>query len=354
MTFDPAPSDILDHLGNAVLVFDCALHLTFINPAGEMLLEISARQALGLDATALFSNLGQKVQANLERTIASGATLVERFLPLQLSVRELVIHCTMTPWFDGHQVRAVIMELENVAHYEQLSRDEYWLIQQNTVHQLLRSLAHEIKNPLGGLRGAAQLLSAELPDQALHEYTEVIIAEADRLQSLIDRLLTPYQAPVKTELNIHQVLERVRQLLEAEYTGLHFNCDYDPSLPRLFGDPDQLIQAILNIARNAAQALEGNGKITLRTRIQRQFTIRQHPYRLVVRIDIIDHGPGVPEPLRDRIFYPLVTSRADGTGLGLSIAQSLVHRNDGLIEYDSKPGQTVFSIYFPVENDAHA
>ncbi|MBN2700917.1 MAG: PAS domain-containing sensor histidine kinase, partial [Methylothermaceae bacterium] len=225
-----------------------------------------------------------------------------------------------------------------------------WLAQQNVVHQLLRGLAHEIKTPLGGLRGAAQLLATELTDPALSEYTDVIIAEADRLKALIDRLLAPNQPPRMIELNIHQILERVSQVLAAEYPTLAFRRDYDPSLPPIHGDPDQLIQAFLNIARNAAQALEGDGEITLRTRIKRRVTIRQQHHRQAVRIDIIDAGPGIAPELLDQIFYPMITSRPDGTGLGLSIAQTLVTRHGGMIECQSQPGRTCFSIYLPLEN----
>ena len=344
---------ILDHLGSAVLVFDLEKQLIFINPAGEMLFEISARQAHKIRAQHLFSQQGEKICQDLERTIKSGVTLVERYLPLNFTDRERIVHCTMTPLFKDEQVNSVVMEVEDNPHYQQLSRDEHWLTQQNAVQQLLRGLAHEIKNPLGGLRGAAQLLRAELGSRELKEYTDIIISEADRLQTLIDRLLVPHQAPQKAKLNIHQILERVRQLLEAEFPKLTFCCDYDPSLPPVLGDRDQLIQATLNIVRNAAQALKGEGEITLRTRIHRQLTIRQTFHRLVLRIDVIDQGPGIDAELKEQIFYPLVTGRAEGTGLGLSIAQSLISRHDGLIECQCESGQTVFSIYLPVESADH-
>ncbi|WP_022949672.1 nitrogen regulation protein NR(II) [Methylohalobius crimeensis] len=347
---EPLHQRILEHLGNAVLLFDRTQHLRYLNPAGEMLLAISARQSLGLPASALFGPQGEKFAGDLAHTIRSGSPRVERNLPLHLPGRILPVHCAMTPLFQDEQVDAVVMEIEDVERYQQLSRDERWLAQQNVVHQLLRGLAHEIKNPLGGLRGAAQLLATEVTDPALSEYTDVIIAEADRLKALIDRLLAPNQPPRMIELNIHQILERVSQVLAAEYPTLAFRRDYDPSLPPIHGDPDQLIQAFLNIARNAAQALEGDGEITLRTRIKRRVTIRQQHHRQAVRIDIIDAGPGIAPELLDQIFYPMITSRPDGTGLGLSIAQTLVTRHGGMIECQSQPGRTCFSIYLPLEN----
>jgi len=341
---------ILEHLGNAVLLFDCHKQLRYLNPAGEMLLAISAQKALGMEAEAILNARHGKFSTDLKDTITSGAPRVERNMSLVTGGHSITVHCTMTPMFEGEHVCSVIVQIEEVEHFQQLSRDERWLAQQNAVHQLLRGLAHEIKNPLGGLRGAAQLLSSELHDPELLEYTSVIIAEADRLRALIDRLLAPDQPPRKSKLNIHLVLERVRQVLEAEYPHLRFLCDYDPSLPPLYGDHDQLIQAFLNITRNAAQALEGNGEITLRTRIERRVTIRQRSYRLVLRIDVIDKGPGIPEELLEQIFYPMVTDRAEGTGLGLSIAQTLISRHSGMIECQSQPGQTCFTIYLPLES----
>jgi len=341
---------ILEHLGNGVLLFDRSQRLRYLNPAGEMLLATSAHKALNQKARDLFPSLGDKITADLNHTISSCAPRVERHLPLRQGSRTMLVHCAMTPLLEGEEVEAVIMEIEPVENYYQLSRDAQLQAQQEAINQLLRGLAHEIKNPLGGLRGAAQLLADELPDTELREYTTVIINEADRLRTLIDRMIAPDQPLRLSELNIHQVLEHVRQLLLAEYPKLTIHCDYDPSLPSIHGDPDQLIQAFLNIGRNAAQALEGEGSITLRSRIQRRVTIRQHLHRMVVRIDIIDRGPGIPAQLLEQIFYPMVTGRPGGTGLGLSIAQALVNRHGGLIECTSRPGHTCFSVYLPLEN----
>jgi two-component system nitrogen regulation sensor histidine kinase GlnL len=215
---------------------------------------------------------------------------------------------------------------------------------------LIRNLAHEIKNPLGGLRGAAQLLEQEFADQSLKEYTQIIIGEADRLRNLVDRMLGPIRPPVYDDVNIHEVLERVRTLVLAEIgDGIHIEQDYDPSIPLLKGDADQLIQAVLNIVRNAVQALEGQGVILIRTRVQRQYTIGHTRHKLVARLDIIDNGPGISKERLEEIFYPMISGRIDGTGLGLSIAQVLVSQHGGLIECESRPGKTVFTLLLPLE-----
>jgi two-component system nitrogen regulation sensor histidine kinase GlnL len=230
-----------------------------------------------------------------------------------------------------------------------ISNEEQLLVQQQSSQELVRGLAHEIKNPLGGIKGAAQLLDLELEDD-LREYTRVIIGEADRLKNLVNRLLGPNQLPKVAELNIHEVLERVRQLLKVEYGDrLNLVFDYDPSIPSIVGDAEQLIQAILNIAKNAARELDEEGELMFRTRILRQFTIGSQRHRLVAQIDIEDNGPGIPDELRETVFLPMVSGSAEGVGLGLSISQSLVARHNGLIEFESKPGKTVFTVYLPVE-----
>jgi two-component system nitrogen regulation sensor histidine kinase GlnL len=224
--------------------------------------------------------------------------------------------------------------------------------------ELIRNLAHEIKNPLGGIRGAAQLLDRELERPALHEYTQVIMKEADRLQSLMDRMLTPHRLPQSAPLNVHEVLERVRSLLIAEFPrGFSISRDYDVSLPLVTGDKEQLIQAVLNVARNAAQAITGGGKnagerpgeIGLRTRVVRQVTLARRRFRHVVAVEIWDTGPGIPEELRERIFHPLVSGREGGTGLGLTLAQTFVNQHHGLMSFESAPGNTCFTILLPAE-----
>jgi two-component system nitrogen regulation sensor histidine kinase GlnL len=341
---------IIDNLTTAVLLLDTDLRLLAMNPAAEELLDVSANQVLGTSAerllpeTALFA-------AALARAAASGAPFTEREMRLVLPGQTITVDCSVTPVGEGHGEVRLLVELVQVDRLRQLNRDEQGVARHASLRALLRGLAHEIRNPLGGLRGAAQLLERELGDDALKEYTQVIVHEADRLQNLLDRMLGPRTPPSKRLINIHEVTERVRALLRAEApAGVRITRDYDPSIPPLEADPELLIQATLNVARNAVQALEGHGAVELRTRIQRRFTIGQTLHRLVVRIEVHDNGPGVPEELREHVFFPLITGRGEGTGLGLSIAQSLVDQHQGLIEYSSVPGDTTFSLILPVED----
>jgi len=251
--------------------------------------------------------------------------------------------------------RNVVVELVEIEQQTRQDREERALGQAEVTKELIRNLAHEIKNPLGGIRGAAQLLEMEVQERALHEYTQVIISEADRLQALVDRLLAPHRKPhVVSDVNIHEVCERVRALILAEFPrGLTVERDYDISIPEFRGDREQLIQAVLNIAHNAAQALvervrEGDAMITLRTRIARQVTLGKQRYRLALDLHIQDNGPGVPESIRERIFYPLVSGRDGGSGLGLTLAQTFVQQHRGTIECESEPGQTLFKIVIPL------
>ena len=221
--------------------------------------------------------------------------------------------------------------------------------------ELIRNLAHEIKNPLGGIRGAAQLLEMEIASSGLSEYTQVIIREADRLQTLVDRLLAPHRRPhMVGDVNIHEVCERVRSLIVAEFPkGLRVVRDYDVSIPEFRGDVEQLIQTVLNIAHNACQALaeriaHGDAQLTFYTRIARQVTFGKMRYRLALELHVIDNGPGVPDSIKDRIFYPLVSGRDGGSGLGLTLAQTFVQQHHGQIEVDSLPGRTDFQILIPL------
>jgi two-component system nitrogen regulation sensor histidine kinase GlnL len=258
----------------------------------------------------------------------------------------------ITPVAHGSSEPALLAELQVVDRLLKISREEGLIHAQETTRAMIRGLAHEIKNPLGGVRGAAQLLARELPDDNLREYTRVIIREADRLRDLVDRLLGPNRQLNLCQLNIHEVLEHVRNLIVAE-SGNRATIirDYDPSLPEFSGDRTQLIQAVLNIMRNALQATEAPADcvITLRTRSQRQFTIGTQRHRLVCRVDLEDNGPGIPRELLQSIFVPMVTGRAEGSGLGLTIAQHIVTRHGGLLECESEPGQTRFTIYLPLE-----
>ena len=275
----------------------------------------------------------------------------------------------------------LLLELLEVEQQTRLDREErsHGLAQANK--ELVRNLAHELKNPLGGIRGAAQLLAMEvgrLPGRApgdapargagaelggpgaltareLTEYTQVIIAEADRLQALVDRLLAPHRRPqLVADVNIHEVCERVRSLVLAEFArGLRVERDYDTSIPEFRGDREQLIQAVLNIAHNATQALAeriaaGDAKLVLRTRVARQATVSRQRFRLALELHIQDNGPGVPEAIRDRMFHPLVSGRDGGSGLGLTLAQTFVEQHQGTIDCESVPGRTIFKLLIPL------
>lgn len=342
---------VLDNLTFTALLFDASLCLSYVNSAGERLLGASARQLLGRPVDDLFPGSGQ-VRQLLGHVTASGETVTRRQLELDLPQGDRITADATATLMDGAGSE-VLLELVPLDRFLRISRDASLVSQQDVARELMRGLAHEVKNPLGGLRGAAQLLERELDaagKAALKEYTEVIIQEADRLQKLVDRMLGPSTRAEEQETNIHEVLERVRALVAAEAgPGVHVARDYDPSIPEVRADKGQLIQAVLNIARNAAQAVGAQGEIVFRSRILRNVTLGARRHRLAARIEIIDDGPGVPPELRDRLFYPMVTGRAEGTGLGLSIAQSLVQRHGGLIEFESAPGHTVFTILIPID-----
>jgi two-component system nitrogen regulation sensor histidine kinase GlnL len=340
---------ILDYLTTSILWFDKDLYLLDINPAAEDLLALSGRKIIGQHVSVLCPQEGPFVEA-LRRSIKEHIPITEYEVELFLTHGRFInVDYTMTPISAERKTLRILVEMVNIGHHLRMAREEAQAQQQMATQTLLRGLAHEIRNPLGGLRGAAQLLAKQLGDKNLCEYTDIIIDEADRLQSLLDQLLGPRTLPSKNRINIHQTLLRVSQLIEHE-TSQHVcvKKDFDPSLPDIVIDPDQLLQAVLNIMRNAVQAMDGKGKIHLRTRIRRKMTLAQQHHRLVVQIDIEDNGPGIDPALREQIFYPMITGRPNGTGLGLSIAQNLISRHQGLVGFDSEPGKTVFSIWLPV------
>jgi two-component system nitrogen regulation sensor histidine kinase GlnL len=350
--------DILDNISTGVLGLDEDLLVTSLNAAGEALLKTSAARCLGTHARALVLDNGEWL-ANLEQVSSSRAPLTRRGMPLTLHTgQEIHIDLTVTPLAPAGEEHnsCLLVELQPVDRLLKISREEGLLHAQETTRAVIRGLAHEIKNPLGGVRGAAQLLARELPNEDLAEYTRVIIREADRLRDLVDRLLGPHQQLQLTPLNIHEILEHVRNLILAESDNrITFVRDYDPSLPEIPGDRTQLIQVVLNIMRNAMQVAADPQTcvITLRTRSRRQFTIGTELHRLVCQVDIIDNGPGVPRELEHAIFVPMVTGRAEGTGLGLAIAQSVINYHGGLLECESEPGNTRFTLYIPMrQNDA--
>lgn len=350
-TAHPAPEALLDGLTAAVIAIDSTLRIAYVNAACERVFTVSRRHVIDRPLGAAIPSLGMLVD-RLSVALAQGAGFIERELQLACAGRaRLTVDCTATPFTaPGPGMLIEVVELERRLR---VSRDAQQSMQQETSRALIRGLAHEIKNPLGGIRGAAQLLERRLlPDSGDREYTRVIIQEADRLRRLVDRMLGPDQVPRPQAMNIHEVVEQVRKLVEAEAPpGVRVWRDYDPSIPELVADPEQLVQAVLNIARNALQVLTergGPGALGLRTRVRRQLTLSGVRHALVVQVDVEDDGPGVPPALQEKIFYPMVTGRTGGTGLGLSIAQYLVHGHGGAIECRSRPGCTVFSVFLPL------
>ncbi len=343
---------ILDNLATAVVLLDRELRVRYLNNAAETLLGISAKRIGGQRLPELLPRAGVLHQA-LERGLTQPQQFTKREmeLPLPAAGKQITVDCTLTPLTHVNDDYALLVELQQLDRMLRIAREESLLAQQNAMKVLVRGLAHEVKNPLGGLRGAAQLLERELPSEELKEYTGIIIGEADRLQKLVDHMLGPSRRSEQQMLNIHEVLEHVRRLVLADSPpSLRIQRDYDPSIPELLGVKDQLIQAVLNIVQNARQALQDDGTIVLKTRAQRQFTIGQTRHRLVLRIDIIDNGPGIPKDMQAQVFYPMVTGRAEGTGLGLSIAQTLVGQHGGLVECKSEPGRTQFTLLLPLRD----
>jgi two-component system nitrogen regulation sensor histidine kinase GlnL len=328
---------ILDNLSHAVMMFDADLKLDYINPAGEMLFAVSAKRLIGQKGETLFPTDSRLLKA-ISKGVDSGHSFTEHEVIITLpGQREVTVDYTITPLAKQLGQSGLLVEIQQMDRQIRIAREEHQLSQQQTFRTLVRGLAHEIKNPLGGLRGAAQLLERELPSEDLKEFTNIIIGEADRLQNLVDRILGPNTLPKKESLNIHQILEHIRQLVSVGISSdIHIITDYDPSIPDLTADRDQLIQAILNIVGNAVQAIGSKGEITLSTRSVRQFTIGHVQHKLVCRIDIVDNGPGVPEDMLESIFLPMVTGRPEGTGLGLSISQSLINQHGGLIQCESQ------------------
>ena len=355
MTLEPHEQNalfkrILENANTAMLVFDHQLRLTYLNPAGEMLFALSLHRIEGGNLHSLFANSDKFIQ-NVEQAFNSNHPFTERELVITLpNSRQITADCTVTPLGNESSDACLLVELAQVDRQLRIAREEHLLAQHSATRDVIRGMAHEIKNPLGGLRGAAQLLEGELENEELKEYTGIIIQEADRLQNLMNRMLGPNTLPQKKNTNIHELLERVHQLVRSEIPdGVEILRDYDPSLPDIYADPDQLIQAVLNLTRNAAQALKDEGKITLRTRILRQITLGHKRHKLAASIEVIDNGPGISPEMLDKIFYPMVTGRAEGTGLGLPIAQALINQHGGLIECRSQPGETIFTILIPLE-----
>jgi two-component system nitrogen regulation sensor histidine kinase GlnL len=347
---------LLDQMPNAIVVFEAEnQHLIYANPAAESALDLSRKSLDGQSLHALFGD--NAALHDMIAKVRSGNVLAQR-QELVLHSLPGSIHHESTP---AHVVIAglddptlLMMEWFPIDQQLRSERDERVTQQVEANKQLMRNLAHEIKNPLGGIRGAAQLLEFELPEKGLREYTQVIIKESDRLQTLVDRLLAPHRkAHVVEPFNVHEALERVRSLVLAEFPkGLKIVRNYDTSLPDIMGDREQLIQAVLNIVHNAAQALSneislGVAQIELNTRVARSVTIAKHRYKLAMDLHVIDNGPGIPKEMIERIFFPLVSGREGGSGLGLTLAQTFVQQHRGFIACESRPGRTDFHIQIP-------
>jgi len=333
----------LDLLATAVVALDDEFVVRYANPAAENLFATGAKSLIGHPFLGLFTERAE-LEATLDEARATHWDYSAQNLTYARPGRDpLTVSCMVTRIETAGLV--LIAELRPIDEQLRQAREERLVSGQQSNRELIRNLAHEIKNPLGGLRGSAQLLERELEKPELREYTQVIIKEADRLQGLMDRMLTPHRAPRPEAVSIHEVLERVRSLVRAEF-GLEIQRDYDPSIPELVGDREQLIQAVLNIARNAVQA--GARTITFRTRSLRQITVLKHRHKLALELQVVDDGPGVPEEIRERIFNPLVSGREGGTGLGLSLAQTFVQYHQGVVEFESRPGRTIFRILLPL------
>ena len=348
---------LLDNLTTATLLLNDELRLEYMNPAAEMLLAISGQRSHGQFISELFTESPEALNA-LHQAVVQAHPFTKREAHLtSLNGQSLVVDYAVTPIL-SRGTTMLLLEVHPRDRLLRISKEEAQLSKQETTKMLVRGLAHEIKNPLGGIRGAAQLLARELPATELRDYTDVIIEEADRLRNLVDRMLGSNKLPALSPTNIHEVLERVCSLVDLESQGsITLVRDYDPSIPELLVDREQMIQAVLNIVRNAMQALASQpeqrlGRITLRTRSLRQFTIGHTRHRLVCKVEIIDNGPGIPAELQETLFYPMVSGRADGTGLGLAITQTIISQHQGLIECESHPGHTLFSIFLPLEQGA--
>jgi two-component system nitrogen regulation sensor histidine kinase GlnL len=349
-------AELLDGMVTGVFLMDQDLNVVYLNAAAQTLLGLGPNQALGRSIVDLTRGADSLVPM-FERVRRGGEGVVQRELawPAAGGV-DRILDCAVTQVILGGKNQRLLLEIEDITQHRRLTRENALLAQLGGSRLMVRQLAHEIKNPLGGLRGAAQLLERELLDPALREYTRVIISEADRLANLLDSMLGPGRPPSKQLINVHELLERVYHLLRSEAPpNVAIDRDYDPSLPPLTLDPNHIIQAMLNLGRNAIQALAGGSsqdspRLILRTRAVSNVSVGAHRHRVVASIQFEDNGPGVLNEIRETIFYPLVSGRADGTGLGLGIAQDLVSRHGGLIEFDSAPGRTIFVISLPMDS----
>lgn len=321
-----------------------------MNSAAEAIFNVSRKRVLGMSLQKLLVGENCNMIQRIEQTLKSEQSWMEHERTFRvLGEKPITIDCMINPIsFEGEN--KVLLEIQHLDRQLKISKENHLRKEHEATRSMLRGMAHEIKNPLGGLRGAAQLLQDELDSEELTEYTQIIIKEADRLHKLVDRMLGPNMLPNKKLHNIHEVLQHVNSLVSVEANeAVRFSNDYDPSIPHINIDRDLLVQAVLNITRNAIKAISQQGTITFKTRILRHVTIAKRFYKLVACISIIDDGPGIPEEITSQIFFPMVSGQNDGTGLGLAISQLLINQHNGSIEFDSEPGRTEFRILLPIE-----
>ena len=346
-------TELLDALSTGIVILDSHLCLTYANVGAQDLMAVSANSARGRPFGSLFHD-SAKLTATLRRSLECSEPCAQHEVTLRpigaTTMRDPhVVDITVTPLDDALTGPHLLLEMTDARTRQRLLRENDLLSGLDGSRLMVRQLAHEIRNPLGGLRGAAQLLDRELDDDTQREYTKLIIAEADRMRDLVDSMIGPGRPPEKNVVNIHEVCERVLHLMRAEAPpAIVIDRDYDPSLPEGLFDRHQLIQALLNVTRNALQALGERGRIVLRTRVQTNVSIGSRRHRLVATVQVEDNGPGVPPELHKTLFYPLVTGRTNGTGLGLAVAQDIVVRHGGIIEFESEPGRTLFSLLLPL------
>ncbi len=347
-------SKILDYLNSSIICLSEDLKINQVNATAEVFFDTSEKVLLNKPFASLFApNEENSILSSLQFSLTYNHQITEHEACLTLANRKSIItDYSIHPIIEVNRLNLLIELLPLDRHLE-IARDGHRISQQTASQQLARGMAHEIKNPLGGIRGAAQLLEGEISNPELKEYTDVIIREVDRLQRLLNSMLGPNRKIEKEKINILEVLEHVRSLIQAEFPKLTIDRDYDPSIPELMADKNQLIQAFLNIARNSAQSVNENqhkkGEITFRTRINRQHTVGNKRYKHVMQIDIIDNGPGIADEVLENLFLPMVTNKADGTGLGLPIAQQIIVGHDGIIQCQSDPAQTTFTTLLPLE-----
>jgi two-component system nitrogen regulation sensor histidine kinase GlnL len=340
---------ILNHQVTAILIMNESLQVKYANPAAEQLFSQSAKRIVDHPLSHLIQHASMDL-ALLSQPLQSGQSITDSDVTFVVDGKPLMLEVTVSP-ISWNKELMLLVEMRKIGQQRRLSQELNQHAQQQAAKLLVRGLAHEIKNPLGGLRGAAQLLERTLPDPSLTEYTQIIIEQADRLRALVDRLLGPQKPGKKQPENLHLILEKVRQLVDLEANqSVSIERDYDPSLPEILMDSDQIEQALLNIVSNAGQILKGqqNGEIVIRTRTVHQANIHGQRCKLAARIEITDNGPGIPADLQDTLFYPMVSGREGGTGLGLSIAQNLIDQHQGKIDVESWPGRTTFTIYLPI------